>query len=84
MGENLMHFSTEVGIRHQKHHYDVIMTSFHNIGHSKFHILWNIIQAISLPSFIGLGCLDKILRLGWKTPLPSPSRFTCSEKAQSL
>ena len=30
---------TEVGIRHKKYHYDVIMTSFHNIGLLKLHIL---------------------------------------------
>ena len=30
---------TEVGLRHQKHNYDVIMTSFQNIGLSKLHFL---------------------------------------------
>ena len=29
----------EVGIRHEKHHYEVITTSFLKIGFSKFHIL---------------------------------------------
>ena len=38
------------------------MTSFHNIWFSKLHILWNLKEGISLPNFIGLDCLDKILR----------------------
>ena len=38
------------------------MTLLHNIWFSKLHILYNLIEAISLPSFIGLGCLDQILR----------------------
>ena len=52
---------SEVSIRHQRHNYDAIMTSFHNTGFSKLHILLNITQAISLVRFIGLGCLDQIL-----------------------
>ena len=47
---------TEVGIRHPKNNYDVIMTSLHNMWFSKLHILWNLIEAISLLS------LDQILR----------------------
>ena len=38
-----------------------MIKSFLNIGFSKQQILYNIIQAISLPSFIGLGCLDQLL-----------------------
>ena len=53
---------TEVGIRHPKKHYDVIMTSLQNIWLSKLHILWNLIEAASLLNFIGLGFLDQILR----------------------
>ena len=47
-----------------KHHYDVNMTSFHNIGFSKLRISYDIIEDITLPSFIGLGCLNQILRWG--------------------
>ena len=62
------------------------MTSFHNILLSKLHIFYNFIEAIiTLSNFIGLGCLDQILRGGGggcKTPLsdlhalkkPSPYR----------
>ena len=33
------------------------MTSLHNIRLSKLHILWHLIEAITLPNFIGLVCL---------------------------
>ena len=63
------------------------MTSFHNIWFSKLHILYNLIEAISLPNFIGLGCLDQILRGGrWKTPptdlhaLTKPSPYRVKRK----
>ena len=52
---------TEVFIRHPKKHYDVIITPLHNIWSPKLHILWNLIEGISLPNFIGLGCRDHIL-----------------------
>ena len=65
------------------------MTSFHNIWLSKLHILYSSIEAISLLNFIGLGCLDQILRGGggWKT-LPSdlhalkkPSPYRVKQRA---
>ena len=33
--------------------------------------MWNLIEAISLPSFIGLGCLDQTLREVVEPPPPS-------------
>ena len=45
-----------------KNHYDVIMTSLHSIWLSKLYILKNVINSISLPNFIGLDCLNQILR----------------------
>ena len=53
---------TEVFIRHPNKNDDVIVTSLHNIWFSKLHILQNFIEAISLPNFIGLNCLDQILQ----------------------
>ena len=47
------------------------MTSFQNIWLSKLHILKNLIEAISLPKFISLGCLDQILRGGGVENTPS-------------
>ena len=57
---------TEDGIRHPKNHYDVIMTSLQNIWFSKLHILWNLIEAISLPNFI---VWIKFYEGWWKHPL---------------
>ena len=62
---------TEVFIRHPKRYYDVSMTSLNNIWFSKLHIFQNLIEDISLPSFIGLGCVDQILqRADEKHPTP--------------
>ena len=55
------------------------MTSLHNIWLSKLHISWNLIEGISLPNFISVGCLDQILQGLVKT-----YRLTRSQKAQSL
>ena len=74
---------TEVAIRHPKKHHDAIMTSLHTIWFSKLYILWKLIEAISLPNFIGLGCLNQILR-GLVENTPPPPRLTCSQKDQSL
>ena len=55
--------------------------SFHNIWFAKLHILYNLMEAISLPNFIGLGFLDQVLRgLVENTPLD----LTHSQEAQSL
>ena len=48
------------------------MTSLRNIWFSKLHILWNLIEGISFPNFIGLGCLDQILRGPVKNTPPPP------------
>ena len=67
---------TEVGIRHPKDHYDVIMTSLHNVWFSKLHTWWNLIEAVSLVSFIGLGCLDQLL---WAVVDNTPQTYTLSK-----
>ena len=74
---------TEARIKQQKHHFNIIMTSFHNIALSKLHILLKIIDAISLLSFIVLGYLDQILQRQVDNT-PSPTDLTRSKKAQSF
>ena len=53
------------------------MTSLHNIWFSKLHILQNLIEAISLPNSIALGCLNQILR-GMVENIP-PQTYTLSK-----
>ena len=48
---------------------NTIMTSLLNIWFLKLHILKKLIEGISLPNFIGLGCLVQILR-GLVEPQP--------------
>ena len=54
------------------------MTLSQSIWFSKLHILQNIIQAIILLSFVGLGCLDQILQ-GGGGENTSPEAYTLSK-----
>ena len=71
---------TEVSIKHQKHHYDVIMTLFHNTVQYKLIVLWSTCYQPAKFHWPRLSASNFTEGEGENTP----SRLTHSEKAQSL